>query len=68
MLQQTQVKTVRPYYIAFLERFPNIAALAAAAEDDVLAQWTGLGYYRRARSLHRGAREEIGRASCRERV
>ncbi|MCH7779809.1 MAG: A/G-specific adenine glycosylase [Acidobacteria bacterium] len=57
MLQQTQVKTVRPYYTAFLERFPNIAALAAAAEDDVLAQWTGLGYYRRARSLHRGARE-----------
>ncbi len=57
MLQQTQVTTVLPYYTAFLERFPDIATLAAAAEDDVLARWTGLGYYRRARSLHRGARE-----------
>ena len=57
MLQQTQVATVLPYYTAFLERFPDVAALAAAAEDDVLAQWTGLGYYRRAQSLHRGARE-----------
>jgi len=59
MLQQTQVRTVLPYYTAFLERFPNIATLAAAREDDVLAQWTGLGYYRRARSLHRGAREVL---------
>jgi len=57
MLQQTQVKTVLPYYTGFLERFPDVATLAAAAEDDVLAQWTGLGYYRRARSLHRGAQE-----------
>ncbi len=59
MLQQTQVATVLPYYAAFLERFPDVAALAEAAEDDVLAQWTGLGYYRRARSLHRAAREVL---------
>jgi A/G-specific adenine glycosylase len=57
MLQQTQVATVLPYYGAFLKRFPSVAALAAAAEDDVLAQWAGLGYYRRARSLHSGARD-----------
>jgi A/G-specific adenine glycosylase len=61
MLQQTQVATVLPYYDAFLERFPDIAALAEADEDDVLARWTGLGYYRRARSLHRGAREVVER-------
>jgi len=57
MLQQTQVATVPPYYRAFLERFPDVATLAAAVENDVLAQWTGLGYYRRARSLHQGARD-----------
>ena len=57
MLQQTQVATVLPYYRAFLERFPDVATLAAAVENDVLAQWTGLGYYRRARSLHQGARD-----------
>jgi A/G-specific adenine glycosylase len=61
MLQQTQVTTVLPYYDAFLARFPDVAALAAATEDEVLAQWTGLGYYRRARSLHRGAREVVAR-------
>ena len=57
MLQQTQVATVLPYYDAFLKRFPALETLATASEDDVLAQWTGLGYYRRARSLHRAARE-----------
>ena len=54
MLQQTQVATVIPYYERFLARFPGRRALAAAAEDDVLAHWSGLGYYSRARNLHRG--------------
>ena len=52
MLQQTQVKTVLAYYDAFLARFPDVYALAAAGEDDVLSAWKGLGYYRRARNLH----------------
>ena len=55
MLQQTRVATVTDRYRKFLRRFPTIAALAAAPEDDVLALWSGLGYYRRARMLHRGA-------------
>ena len=55
MLQQTRVATVIDRYTAFLERFPTIAHLAAAPEADVLALWSGLGYYRRARMLHRGA-------------
>ena len=55
MLQQTRVATVIDRYTAFLERFPTIAALAEAPEADVLALWSGLGYYRRARMLHRGA-------------
>ncbi len=55
MLQQTRVATVLDRYTLFLERFPTVAALAAAPEDDVLALWSGLGYYRRARMLHRGA-------------
>jgi A/G-specific adenine glycosylase len=55
MLQQTQVSTVLPYYARFLERFPTVAALAAAPQDDVLARWSGLGYYSRARNLHRCA-------------
>jgi A/G-specific adenine glycosylase len=55
MLQQTQVSTVIPYYRRFLERFPDIAALAAAPEDEVLRLWSGLGYYSRARNLHRAA-------------
>jgi A/G-specific adenine glycosylase len=57
MLQQTQVATVIPYYERFVARFPGVAALAAAAEDEVLALWSGLGYYARARNLHRAARE-----------
>jgi A/G-specific adenine glycosylase len=52
MLQQTQVATVIPYYLRFLERFPDIAALAAAPVQDVMALWSGLGYYARARNLH----------------
>lgn len=55
MLQQTQVSTVIPYYLRFLERFPGVQALAAAPLDDVLAAWSGLGYYSRARCLHRAA-------------
>ena len=61
MLQQTRVATVIPYYQRFLERFPDLAALAAAPEEDVLAHWSGLGYYRRARTLHRAARELVAR-------
>src|SRR4026209_1267965 len=55
MLQQTRVETVRPYYAKFLERWTTAGALADASLDDVLAAWSGLGYYRRARLLHRGA-------------
>lgn len=55
MLQQTQVSSVIPYYLRFLERFPDMAALAAASQDEVLAHWSGLGYYSRARNLHRAA-------------
>ena len=56
MLQQTQVATVLGYYARFLQRFPDVAALAAATLDDVFALWSGLGYYSRARNLHRCAR------------
>ena len=56
MLQQTQVATVIPYYEKFMARFPTLAALAEAPEDDVLAHWSGLGYYARARNLHKSAR------------
>jgi len=56
MLQQTQVATVIPYYQRFLASFPTISALASAAIDDVLAHWSGLGYYARGRNLHRAAR------------
>ncbi len=55
MLQQTQVRTVLEYYPRFLARFPDVQALAAAPLDDVLAAWSGLGYYSRARHLHRCA-------------
>jgi A/G-specific adenine glycosylase len=56
MLQQTQVTAVIPYYERFLARFPDVATLAAAPLDDVLALWSGLGYYARARNLHAAAR------------
>jgi len=55
MLQQTQVSTVIPYYERFMQRFPDVAALAAAPLDEVLHLWSGLGYYARARNLHRAA-------------
>ncbi len=56
MLQQTQVATVIPYYERFMQAFPTVESLAAAAPDDVLHLWTGLGYYARARNLHKTAR------------
>jgi A/G-specific adenine glycosylase len=59
MLQQTRVETVVPYYARFLARFPDVLTLAEAPVDDVLALWSGLGYYRRARMLHDGARAVV---------
>ena len=59
MLQQTQVSTVLGYYERFLERFPDVASLAAAPEDDVMALWSGLGYYSRARNLHKCAKAVV---------
>jgi A/G-specific adenine glycosylase len=59
MLQQTQVSTVIPYYARFLARFPDVAALADAPIDDVMALWAGLGYYSRARNLHRCAQAVV---------
>ena len=59
MLQQTQVGTVIPYYERFLARFPAVEALADAPLDDVLKAWEGLGYYARARNLHRAARRVV---------
>ena len=56
MLQQTQVKTVMPYFARFMERFPTVMALAQADENDVLENWSGLGYYARGRNLHKAAR------------
>ena len=55
MLQQTQVAAVISYYARFLERFPHVAALAEAPQDEVMRYWAGLGYYSRARNLHRAA-------------
>jgi A/G-specific adenine glycosylase len=57
MLQQTQVATVKDYFARFLQRFPDVAALAGASEDEVLGLWSGLGYYSRARNLHRCAQQ-----------
>ena len=62
MLQQTRAQTVIPYYLRFLERFPTASALAAADEDSVLALWSGLGYYSRARGLWKAAREIAARS------
>ncbi|WP_428100236.1 A/G-specific adenine glycosylase [Candidatus Rariloculus sp.] len=61
MLQQTQVATVVPYYQRFMQRFPTLAALAAAPLDEVLSLWAGLGYYARGRNLHRSARIVVER-------
>lgn len=55
MLQQTQVNTVIPYYLRFLKRFPTVTALAKAKQEDVMPYWAGLGYYARARNLHKCA-------------
>jgi len=57
MLQQTQIETVKPYYARFLAAFPTVEALAAAPLDEVLKLWEGLGYYSRARNLHRAAEQ-----------
>ena len=59
MLQQTQVATVRDYYVRFVQRFPDLRSLAAADLDEVLALWSGLGYYSRARNLHRCAQQLV---------
>jgi A/G-specific adenine glycosylase len=59
MLQQTRVAAVLDHYRIFLDRFPNVEALAASSEDAVLAAWSGLGYYRRARMLHLSAKELV---------
>jgi A/G-specific adenine glycosylase len=59
MLQQTQVATVIPYFERFMTRFPDVAALAAAQQDEVLHLWTGLGYYARGRNLHKAARAVV---------
>lgn len=61
MLQQTQVAVVLDYYPRFLARFPEVRALAAASQDEVFALWSGLGYYSRARNLHRCAQEVVQR-------
>ncbi|MBQ6961637.1 MAG: A/G-specific adenine glycosylase [Clostridia bacterium] len=59
MLQQTRTETVGAYYTRFLERFPDVFSLAAAPEQDVLKCWEGLGYYSRARNLHRAAKQIV---------
>merc|ERR1712091_686904 len=61
MLQQTRVQTVVPYFQKWLEMFPSVDALAAAEEEEVTRAWAGLGYYRRARFLHKGARHVVER-------
>src|SRR5215475_15830862 len=60
MLQQTRAQAVIPYYERFLERFPTVETLAAADETEVLALWSGLGYYSRARNLRRAAATAAG--------
>ena len=55
MLQQTRVETAAPYYLRWMERFPSVTELAEADEEAVLKAWEGLGYYSRARNLHRSA-------------
>src|SRR5512143_32546 len=68
MLQQTQVATVIPYYQRFVASFPDVATLAAASEEQVLAHWSGLGYYARGRNLHKAAQiiveQHDGRFPC----
>ncbi|MFO8140570.1 MAG: A/G-specific adenine glycosylase, partial [Marinobacter sp.] len=59
MLQQTQVNTVIPYFEAFMVSFPDVRTLASAPVDDVLSHWSGLGYYARARNLHKAAKQVV---------
>lgn len=61
ILQQTRVEQGLDYYLRFTERFPDVASLAAANEEEVLKLWQGLGYYSRARNLHAAARQVVGR-------
>ena len=63
MLQQTQVTTVIPYYQKFMARFPEVTDLAVASEDEVLHFWSGLGYYSRARNLHKAAKKVVSEFS-----
>ncbi|HWD98855.1 MAG TPA: A/G-specific adenine glycosylase [Bryobacteraceae bacterium] len=66
MLQQTRVEAVTPYFLRFLEQFPDVHALARAEETRVLAAWSGLGYYSRARNLHRAAKAMASSAEPRD--
>jgi A/G-specific adenine glycosylase len=59
MLQQTQAAVVEPYFLRWMERFPTLRSLASASFEEVLKAWEGLGYYRRVRSLHRGAQSLV---------
>src|SRR3989337_4453176 len=61
MLQQTRAEAVSPYYARWMQRFPGIPSLAEASQQEVLAVWEGLGYYTRARQLHKAAREVVAR-------
>src|ERR1700740_613107 len=61
MLQQTRVAAAIPYYERFLERFPDVRALAAAPQEEVLRVWSGLGYYSRARNLQKAAQEIVAK-------
>src|SRR5208282_3990217 len=63
MLQQTRIAAVLPYYDRFLKKFPSVEALAHGREHEVLKLWSGLGYYSRARNLHRAAKEIVARHS-----
>jgi A/G-specific adenine glycosylase len=63
MLQQTRIAAVLPYYRKFLRRFPSVRALARARHEEVLKRWAGLGYYSRARNMHRAAKEIVARHS-----
>jgi A/G-specific adenine glycosylase len=65
MLQQTQVSTVIPFYNKFIDRFRTISDLAKASEDEVMAYWSGLGFYSRARNLHKSAKIIADQFSCR---
>ena len=59
MLQQTRVEAVIPYYLRWMKSFPDVHSLAAATEDEVNSHWAGLGFYRRARLLHAGAKKVV---------